>query len=33
VDSEIEVRPLFELDDFTPDGSVQRFKDLQAARR
>jgi hypothetical protein len=33
VDSEIEVRPLYELDDFTPDGSVQRFKDLEAARR
>jgi hypothetical protein len=33
VDGEIEVRPLYELDDFAPDGSVQRFKDLEAARR
>ena len=33
MDSEIEVRPLYELDDFAPDGSVQRFKDLEAARR
>jgi hypothetical protein len=33
VDCEIEVRPLYELDDFAPDDSVQRFKDLEAARR
>jgi len=33
IDSEIEVRPLYELDDFAPDGAVQRFKDLEAARR
>lgn len=33
VDAEIEVRPLFELDDFTPNDAVQRFKDMEAARR
>lgn len=33
VDAEIEVRPLFELDDFTPNDAVQRFKDMAAARR
>jgi len=32
VDSEIEVRPLFELEDFTPDAAVERFKALNAAR-
>jgi len=33
MDAEIEVRPLFELDDFTPNDAVQRFKDMEAARR
>ncbi|HJV68522.1 YciI family protein [Ideonella sp.] len=33
VDAEIEVRPLFELDDFTPNDALQRFKDMEAARR
>lgn len=33
VDSEIEVRQLYELDDFSPDESARRFKDLEAARR
>jgi len=33
VDSEIEVRPLYELDEFANDEPVQRFKDLEAARR
>lgn len=33
VDAEIEVRPLFELEDFTPNDAVQRFKDMKAARR
>jgi hypothetical protein len=33
VEGEIEVRPLYELEDFAADGSVQRFKDLEAARR
>jgi hypothetical protein len=33
VDSEIEVRPLHELDDFAHDEPVQRFKDLEATRR
>ena len=30
---EIEVRPLFELDDFAPGDSVERFRELEAARR
>jgi hypothetical protein len=29
---EIEVRPLFELDDFAPGDSVERFRELEAAR-
>ena len=29
VDCEIEVRQLFELEDFTPNEAVQRFKDLE----
>lgn len=29
MDCEIEVRPLFELDDFTPNEAVQRFKEMQ----
>ncbi|MGM9487685.1 YciI family protein [Ideonella sp. YS5] len=33
VDSEIEVRPLYELDDFAHDEPVRRFKDLEATRR
>ena len=32
VDGEIEVRQLFELDDFEPSPSVERFRDLEAAR-
>jgi hypothetical protein len=31
-DGEIEVRQLFELDDFEPSESVDRFKDMQAGR-
>jgi len=33
MDAEIEVRPLFELDDFAPNAAVQRFKKIEAARR
>jgi hypothetical protein len=33
VDSEIEVRPLYELDDFPPNEPVWRLQDLEAARR
>jgi len=29
MDGEIEVRQLFELDDFTPNEAVQRFKEMQ----
>ena len=29
---EIEVRPLFELDDFAPGAAVERFRELEAAR-
>ena len=32
VDSEIEVRQLFELDDFAPGESVERFRELETAR-
>jgi hypothetical protein len=32
-DGEIEVRPLYELDDFQPSEAVQAFRNLQAARR
>ena len=31
-DAEIEVRQLFELDDFAPSASVERFRDMEAAR-
>ena len=33
IDAEIEVRPLYELDDFTATEPVRRFIDLEAARR
>ncbi|WP_207004387.1 YciI family protein [Trinickia mobilis] len=32
-DGEIEVRQLFELDDFEPSDAVERFRDLEASRR
>lgn len=32
MDSEIEVRPLFELDDFTPNTAVERFRQIQPPR-
>jgi hypothetical protein len=32
IDAEIEVRQLFETDDFAPGDSVERFRQLQAAR-
>jgi hypothetical protein len=32
-DGEIEVRQLFELDDFEPGPEVDRFRDLDASRR
>ena len=32
LEAEIEVRPVFELDDFAPGEAVQRFRDLDAAR-
>ena len=32
LEAEIEVRPVFELDDFAPGEAVQRFRDLEAAR-
>lgn len=32
-DGEIEVRQLFELDDFAPSASVDRFRDLGAAKK
>jgi hypothetical protein len=32
MDSEIEVRQLYELDDFAPGEGVERFRDLQAAQ-
>ena len=31
-DGEIEVRQLFELDDFAPSNAVERFRELQAAK-
>ena len=31
-DGEIEVRQLFELDDFAPSASVEKFRELEAAR-
>jgi hypothetical protein len=33
IDSEIEVRPLYELDDFTPDAALERFKQLEPGSR
>jgi hypothetical protein len=33
MDCEIEVRQLFELDDFTPNEAVQRFKDMEVGNR
>ena len=32
-DAEIEVRPLFELEDFAPSPSIERFREMEAARR
>ena len=32
-DGEIEVRQLFELDDFAPSASVERFRELEAAKK
>ncbi len=32
-DAEIEVRQLFDLDDFAPSDSLQRFRDMDAARK
>jgi len=32
MDCEIEVRPLFELDDLTPSDAVERFRDLNVGR-
>jgi hypothetical protein len=32
-DGEIEVRPLFELDDFEPSPGIDRFRELEASRR
>ena len=32
-DGEIEVRQLYELEDFEPGGSVERFRELEAARK
>ncbi|MDP4075606.1 YciI family protein [Acidovorax sp. A1169] len=32
LDAEIEVRPVFELDDFAPGEGVQRFRDIEGAR-
>ncbi|HLX02106.1 MAG TPA: YciI family protein [Trinickia sp.] len=32
-DGEIEVRQLFELEDFEPSDAVERFRDLEASRR
>jgi hypothetical protein len=32
-DAEIEVRQLFELDDFEPSRSLQRLRDIEAARK
>ena len=31
-DAEIEVRPLFELEDFEPGASINRFREMDAAR-
>jgi hypothetical protein len=32
MDSEVEVRQLYELDDFAPSEAVEQFRDLEAAR-
>jgi hypothetical protein len=32
-EAEIEVRPLFDLDDFGPSGAVERFRELGRGRR
>ncbi|PMS20017.1 hypothetical protein C0Z18_11395 [Trinickia dabaoshanensis] len=32
-DGEIEVRPLFELEDFEPGEAIDRFRELEASRR
>ncbi|AIO36612.1 YciI family protein [Burkholderia pseudomultivorans] len=32
MEAEIEVRPLFELDDLTPSDAVERFRELQVGR-
>lgn len=32
MDGEIEVRPLYELDDFTPNSAVERFRQLDTPR-
>ena len=32
-DGEIEVRQLFELEDFEPNDAVERFRDIEASRR
>ena len=32
-DGEIEIRQLFDLDDFAPSESVERFRELEAARK
>ena len=32
-DAQIEVRQLFELEDFAPSASVERFRELEAARK
>lgn len=32
MDCEIEVRPLFELDDLTPSDAVERFRELHVGR-
>lgn len=33
LDSEIEVRQLFELEDFTPSDAVERFKDIRSSAK
>jgi len=32
-DAEIEVRQLFELDDFKPSEAVERFREMEAAKK
>ncbi len=31
-DTEIEVRPLFELDDFEPGETIERFRELESSK-